>query len=415
MAIEEQRAEVEFPHRLLWFAARAEEVLDDVLAGGVCVGGLPAGPTADAVTAFTRLASRMQSVANSLLAHAEAVDVAASAAPAATSTGAWLAGATRVAGGQAHRMVKLAKRVDTDYRATGEAALSGEVSPAQVEVIVTALDGLPQWVDEGQRLEAERHLLGLATRHDAKALKMLARHLLHVIDPEAADFELARRLEAEEAAAARKTMLKLFDDGDGTCHGWFRIPSMHGAMLTVALDALASPKRPDRIPREEPVDAAGDPGEVVAGLRTRTAPEVLGEAFCQLLERFPARKLPRAGGGLATVLVTMSLEVLEGRLGIATLSNGGQLSAGAARRLACHHGLIAQVLGARSEPLDQSRRTRLHTEPQRIAMAGRDKVCTAEGCTVPAAWCHAHHVVPWSSGGRTSVKDGRMVCPRPTD
>lgn len=45
-------------------------------------------------------------------------------------------------------------------------------------------------------------------------------------------------------------------------------------------------------------------------------------------------------------------------------------------------------------------------------MISRDKTCAAEGCTIPAAWCHAHHRVPWSRGGRTSVADGPMVCPR---
>jgi hypothetical protein len=89
MAVIEQRSVADFPHRLLWFASRAEEVLDDVLAGGVHVAGLPAEATAEAVTAFLRLASRMQAVAASLLPHAETVDVAADATPVATSTGAW--------------------------------------------------------------------------------------------------------------------------------------------------------------------------------------------------------------------------------------------------------------------------------------------------------------------------------------
>ena len=144
----------------------------------------------------------------------------------------------------------------------------------------------------------------------------------------------------------------------------------------------------------------------------RAAPEILGQALVELIHRYPTRKLPQVGGGLATVLVMIPLEVLEGRLGVATLSTGGQLTAGATRRLACHHGLIPQVLGSKSEPLDQGRRVRLHTEAQRIAMAVRDKTCRAEGCTVPASWCHAHHVIAWVRHGKTSVKDGRMVCPR---
>ncbi|WP_300599342.1 HNH endonuclease signature motif containing protein, partial [uncultured Nocardioides sp.] len=24
--------------------------------------------------------------------------------------------------------------------------------------------------------------------------------------------------------------------------------------------------------------------------------------------------------------------------------------------------------------------------------------------------CHVHHVIPWSEGGSTSVKDGRLYC-----
>jgi hypothetical protein len=62
--------------------------------------------------------------------------------------------------------------------------------------------------------------------------------------------------------------------------------------------------------------------------------------------------------------------------------------------------------------LDQGRRVRLHTQAQRIAMASRDKHCTATGCTIPASFCHAHHKKPWARGGHTSVRDGTMLCPR---
>ena len=404
MAISEEVPVGEFPHRLLWFAERAEAVLDDVLAGGLHVATLPAEVTAEAVTAFSVLATRLQAVATSLLPHAEAVDVAAAATPVATSTGAWFAAATRTPVGAAHRSVKVAKRLDTHYEATRDAALRGRLRPDQVEVVVTALDGLPSWVSADQRRRAEEHLIGLAAQHDAKALKLLARHLLHVIDPEGADAELAKQLEREEVEAQRRTSFTMVDDGAGLCHGKFRIPSLQGAMLSTALAALTSPKRPDAIERE----ITGEDGAAVE----RSTPELLGQAFVELIDRYPTKKLPRAGGGLATVLVTIPLSVIEEGLGVATLSTGGHITVGAARRLACHHGIIPQVLGPKSELLDQGRKTRLHTEPQRIAMISRDKTCAAEGCSIPAAWCHAHHRYPWSEGGRTSVTDGRMVCPR---
>ncbi len=393
-----------------WFSGRLHEVLDDVTAGGVRASDMSAAETAETLTELSRAESRIAALKASLLPQADIVDVAAKATPVATSTGAWLAHATRTTVGAAHRLVKAAKRLEADYQPTLEAGLAGEVDPAQVEVIVSALDGLPSWVDQEQRLLAEQHLLGLATQHDAKALKLLARHLLNVIDPDAADAELARQLEKEEADAARKTVFSMYDDGKGICHGKFKIPALEGAMLATALNALTSPTRPDAIAREVP--DPDDPDDPEGPMVQRAAPEILGQGFVELIHRYPAKKLPKVGGGLATVLVMIPLETLEGRLGVATLSTGGQLTAGATRRLACHHGLISQVLGSKSEPLDQSRRVRLHTEPQRIAMAVRDKTCTAEGCTVPASWCHAHHVIPWSRGGKTSVKDGRMVCPR---
>ena len=65
------------------------------------------------------------------------------------------------------------------------------------------------------------------------------------------------------------------------------------------------------------------------------------------------------------------------------------------------HRLTTASRADRIVVLDQGRKVRLHTEAQRIAMAARDKTCTAEGCEIPAAWCHAHHVIHWIDGGAT--------------
>ena len=91
---------------------------------------------------------------------------------------------------------------------------------------------------------------------------------------------------------------------------------------------------------------------------------------------------------------------------------GHRISPGLARRLACRAGIIPAVLGTQSQVLDLGRRTRFHTEPQRIALAIEQGGCTAEGCDWPPGMCHAHHDQPFSSGGATSVKNGRLLCPR---
>ena len=44
-------------------------------------------------------------------------------------------------------------------------------------------------------------------------------------------------------------------------------------------------------------------------------------------------------------------------------------------------------------------------------MGVRDGGCTEEHCDVPPGLCHAHHDIPWSQGGPTSVESGRLLCP----
>lgn len=132
----------------------------------------------------------------------------------------------------------------------------------------------------------------------------------------------------------------------------------------------------------------------------------------EYVETRPADSLPDSGGVPATVVVTMTLETLMGGLKAASLDTGGRISAGEARRLACRAGIIPAVLGGASVVLDLGRKRRLHTEPQRIALALRDGGCTAHGCDKPPGLCHAHHDQPWSTGGATNVATGRLLCPR---
>ena len=165
-------------------------------------------------------------------------------------------------------------------------------------------------------------------------------------------------------------------------------------MLRKALLAYATPSRNSDRPANTP---------------TR---HQLGLAFLEYLETRPEDTLPDAGGVSATVVVTMSLESLMGGLQAAGLCDGSRISAGEARRLACRAGVIPVVLGGKSQPLDIGRKGRFHTKPQRIALGLRDQGCTAVGCDRPPSLCHAHHDTPWSHGGHTSVKDGRLLCSR---
>jgi hypothetical protein len=136
----------------------------------------------------------------------------------------------------------------------------------------------------------------------------------------------------------------------------------------------------------------------------------LGHAFCSLLEHLDPTKLPVHGGTATTVVVTMDLDALRSGLGVATTSTGDRITAAETRRLACTAKLVPAVLGGKSEVLDLGRAKRLYNTAQRKAMGIRDGGCRAEGCEIPAAWCEAHHLIPWSKGGKTDLADGVLLC-----
>jgi hypothetical protein len=191
----------------------------------------------------------------------------------------------------------------------------------------------------------------------------------------------------------------MVEDGHGRCHGRFTIPTLHGAMLKKALLAYAAPKHRAAVDGQAPA-----PG--------RPSGHKLGEAFLEYLETYPAARLPHSGGVNATVVVMMPLETLVGGLKAAQLDTGHRISPGMVRRLACEAGIIPAVLGTRSQVLNLGRKTRFCTEAQRIALAIEQGGCTAEGCDWPPGMCHSHHDTPWSKGGKTDLKNSRLLCPR---
>ena len=388
-------------HPVHRFSGRLLEILDGL--SGASVVGLSAEEAGEATVELTLALSRLTALKLATLARADRTDVAATTD--ATSTDAWLRSRLPLTAAATAREVRLARALDCDHHAATTAALAdGTLLPDQAAVIVEAVDALPSSLAAEQRRTAEEHLVAEARQHDARALTILGRRLLEVVDPDLADAELARRLEAEEAAAARATSLTMSSDGQGRTSGRFVVPDLVGAMLRTQLQALANPSRPDPIPR---LEADGS---------RRPSPVVLGDAFVAYVERYPVDRLPETGGVAATVVVTMPLGTLEERLGSAQLlgSPGALLSPAAARRLACTAGVVPAVLGTDGRVLDHGRRARTATKAQRLALTVQQAgACGIEHCGAPAAWCDAHHWRGrWADGATTDLDDLVLICPR---
>jgi Domain of unknown function (DUF222) len=308
--------------------------------------------------------------------------------------GAWLAHQTRQDPGEGRRVQRLAEGLDRRWPSLARAYAAGSASTAQVAVIGRAVDDLPADLDPELRVRAEQHLVEQAAHFCPRDLKILGRRVLEVSAPQVAEAHEATLLAREEQEAWDNASITHRRLGHGRSRAVVTLPDAVLDRWLTQLHAFTSPRRAGQAP----------PGEQVP------YPRQLAHAFTALLERIPADWLPQHGGTTTTVVATIDHTALTRELAAAGLTTGTPITAGEARRLACGAGILPAVLDGRSQPLDLGRAKRLFTPAQRKALAIRDRTCRAEGCDVPAAWCEAHHLDPWHTGGRTDLDQGVLLC-----
>ena len=381
-------------HQVASATAHLRDVADGLV--DVSVWSMSADETAATLVELTRLESQVVELKSRVAAHADELQVGSEVG--ATSTANWLAHQTKQTRPDAARTVRLGYDLAT-HDLVRDALARGDLRVDQSSVIIRAVNALPDDLDPDLVIRAERHLIAAAAEHDARTLNILGRRLLEVVAPDLADQHEADLLEKEEAKAAQTTRLTMTDDGHGRVHGRFTLPTVQAAMLKKMLLAIAAPKH-----------QAATHGP---GIQRRPGPERMGRAFAELIERIPAKRLPKVGGLDATIVVRIDLDTLTGRLQKAgVLDTDERISPGLARRLACTGRVIPVVLGAASQVLDVGRARRLFTKTQLLAMAVRDGGCVAEGCDWPPWLCHGHHWIRWTDDGPTDLANGGLLCPR---
>src|SRR5690606_274913 len=160
----------------------------------------------------------------------------------------------------------------------------------------------------------------------------------------------------------------------------------------------------------EEQDATGE-------LDLRTAGQRRYDAFLTVLRRGVAGTEGQPTTPKAMLMVTLDFETLKRQLsetgghlpGVGSTLAGTPLRAEAIRKLACQADGSPVGLGGPLEIRAQGRRKRLVTPAQRVRLAARDRGCTIPGCTVPATWCDAHHVIPWALGGRSDLSNYALL------
>ncbi|MFZ2016077.1 MAG: DUF222 domain-containing protein [Nocardioides sp.] len=371
-----------------------------------------------AISGLARVEARAAELRLALSAEADRRRVAETTAE--TGTDAWLARLTGSTRAQAAGGLRLARLLGEKYAATREALASGRLGLDQVRVIVSAAEQAPVEATPVQLRLAEQWLVdqatGAGTRTgrglDAQRLRQAARQMFARIDTGLASRHEAILLGRETRTAEAETFLALHDNGDGSYSGRFRIPELHGHLLSHVLDRLTAPRRLSH-------DRTG------AALVDESAPgtdfghstyERYGAALCELVEHLPTQAWTGPdgkghGSNGCEILVRIDLDALLTGLGAAGLDTGIAITAGEARRLACNAALIPAVLDSTSMPLDLGRSRRLHSRTQRRALALLHDTCAVAGCQRPFAWCEIHHPhLTWGRGGATDLHNGLPLC-----
>ena len=333
------------------------------------------------------------------------------------STAAWLRGRLRLGAGAASSSVRTARALFRGpLRQTAAALTGGAISVAHARVLAHGTQDLPDHLT----VEAEPVLVEAAQRLDPPRLRRVLGHLQQVADPEG----------AERAAEVRHGR-----------RGVWLTPTLDGM---VAVDGLLEPEAGQTLlaalePLARPQDAQD----------TRSGSQRTADALAELARRaLEAGRLPQTGGVRPQLAMTVDLDSLLGRPGAlgGEVGGAGPLDPAGCRRLACdgtitrvlvtrqpagdhgHHddpgatdhlagrlraavALLPPVLGgARTQPLEVGRASRVVQPAQRAALAVRDGGCVFPGCARPLAWCDAHHLRHWLHGGRTDLANLALLC-----
>ena len=94
---------------------------------------------------------------------------------------------------------------------------------------------------------------------------------------------------------------------------------------------------------------------------------------------------------------------------VAELERTGLITAEVLERLACDANIVLALDDEAGHTMCEGRARRFPTETQRRELWRRDRHCRFPGCA--NAWfTHAHHIVPWSTGGLTDADNLVTLC-----
>ncbi|QKJ20238.1 DUF222 domain-containing protein [Microbacterium hominis] len=290
-----------------------------------------------------------------------------------------------------------------------DALMTGVLSTAKHDAIVTGLGepidgGWEPWTAAVERLVEE------ASVRTVEDLARSARAIRDMLDSEGALRRFTERFE-------RRSVRTRIDDY-GQTHLSATLDDDAALLWRTIIDAALRPRLGG--PRFVDSEEAARGAQLSADPRTND--QLAHDLLVDLLR---AGSLASAddvfGARQAGVRVVVTAQTLadqrvaeggaRGADGVALAEEDGTpVPAWLAAQRACDAGTTEFTVDTHGNPLYVGREARLFTRVQKIALAVRDGGCRWPGCDRPSSFCEAHHCDPWSSGGRTDVDCGILLC-----
>lgn len=312
--------------------------------------------------------------------------------------------------GQRDRIAKLAhsysdnegQEHDPDMPRVARALRSGELNTSQVAAIDRAMSSLPPTLRERRHDEAEEELLSAARDLQVADLASFTRHLPDRLDP---GHNYPR---AEADPRDRHVTVFPMTNGDFKLTGI--LDPATGATLTTALLQRMTADKDDPTSTHIPaaVDEAGNVIAVDIPVDDRTAGMKRHDRFARIVQDFAAGR--HSEGAAYALVITASAEQVARGEGDAVTHLGTPINVRDAVNMG--PGAVFYYQSWKKGTREVSTRVEHRfASPHLVALlTARDQGCTFPDCDMPAAWCDAHHVVPWAEGGLTELGNLTLVC-----
>jgi Domain of unknown function (DUF222) len=264
----------------------------------------------------------------------------------------------------------------------------GVVSPEQVRIVERAMQKLcrPDLNPE-EVAAAEEQLVAQARVCGPKDLDLFASRVVTAVDPDGPD-------PIDEQLQQDRRHLELRQRRDGMWQLEGKLTNTVGAQLHAILDPLTRPCT-STIEVDGKTTEIPDPRHY--GQRMHDVFEDACGRLLQLADR------PAVGGIPASVIVTIGVEELLAKAGIAETTDGTQLSADQLLRIANEAEIWPTIIDRTGVPLALGRTRRIASRGQTMALIAREGGCSFPGCDHPPQWCDRHHIIDWIDGGPTDL------------